>query len=455
MRVRARWVLPISAPPIEDGEVVTDGSVIEEVRPRPLDGRPIPDALDFGEAVILPGLVNSHSHIEYTALRGIAEDLPMIPWLRTLIAYKDQVPPERWASSAVLGAAELAAGGVTTVADCTDSGAALDGLLSIGLRGVVYKEAFGIADSVTVRQAVADLQTEVSLLARRAAGAPITIGISPHAVYTVRPDLMRALAAMARAAALPVSIHAAESQPEAELTLSGSGGYAEALCRRGIGWATPGKSVIAYLDELGALRPNTILAHCVNISAADRRVIQRTGTSVAICAKSNAKLGNGAAPLGLLMRATTDSTSTRAHARLGIGTDSAAGSNRLDMFEEMRFCLLVQRAVSRQADRPTARDMLTMATLGGARALGLDDRIGSLEPNKAADIAVIGLRSPVCVPVHDPYAAIVHTCTTHDVLLTVADGRVVADQSKPESSNVAEARLAVAETARGIVRSCT
>jgi len=398
-----------------------------EVRPRRIDGAPVADALDLGDAIIVPGLVNAHTHLEYTFLRGAVEDLPMFPWLDRLMAFKAQLEPEDYLASAMQGAAEAALGGVTTVADCTDSGMAAQAVARVGLRGIVYQEVFGIEERPSVPDTIGTMGKKLATLERDVAGSLVRVGIAPHSVYTVRADLFRALVQFAQKQDLPVCIHAAESQPECELVLTGTGVRAERFLRRGIEWEPPRCGVLEYLDGLGALRPGTLLVHCVQLSRADFRVLNLSGASVVYCPKSNAQLGNGVAPLTLLVQKTSDRlrSSPYLEGRCGIGTDSAVSNNKTDLLEELRFGLLIQRAWRRTAERPTAADVFALATLGGARALGLETQIGTLEPGKAADIAVFSLRGYHTSPCYDPVSAIVGSATAGDCVLTMAGGKLL------------------------------
>lgn len=417
MRLRARWVLPIEGEPIENGEVVIEGERIAEVRPRPVDGTPAADERDFGEAVIMPGLVNVHAHIDYTVMRGLLEDIAFFPWIRELTARKEAFDEEDWIASATMGAAEAVAGGVTTLGDCTSTGAALLGAKSLGLRGIVYQEVFGIDKSQTVREIIADLDLKVRALRRQASGTLLKVGISPHAPYTVREELFRGLAEYAEENASHVCIHASESAAEIELFRHGTGTIAEALARRGIEWEAPGRSPICFLREQGILSPNTLLVHGTQLSAGDRDHVCATGVSWAHCPKSNAKLGNGVMPLGLLQGCYPPNGT-----RIGLGSDSVASNNTMDMFEEMRFAVLMQRARSRRFDAMTARDALEMATLGGARALGMDREVGSLIPGKQADVIAVRLDDWNALPAYDPYNALVFAGSARDVTFTMIGG---------------------------------
>ena len=421
---RAAWVVTQAGPPIADGEVVVEDGRIAEVRPAT---RGTGDVRDLGESVILPGLINAHTHLDYTVMRGILEDIEFFPWIRELTMRKMALDPSDWAASAEWGAAEAVAGGITTIADCTDSGAALGGALSLGLSGVVYQEVFGIDDRLPVEPIVLELEEKVTALRRAAEGTRVRVGISPHAPYTVRPALFTALGEFARGAKLPVCIHAAESRAEAQLLRSGHGPIAEMLAGRGIGFAPPGNSTVAYFSQLGMLGPRTLLVHGVQLSAADLESARASGTSWVHCPKSNAKLGNGVAPLGLMGRGRQPES---IRPRLGLGSDSVASNNTMDMFEEMRFAVLMQRGARRRIDALTAPEALEMSTLGGARALGIDRETGSLEPGKYADLCVVGLDTLHSRPCYDPVSALVYAASARDVVLTMAGGAVLYDAGR-------------------------
>lgn len=456
MRLRAKWVLPDSATVLEDGEVIIENGLLVEVRARRIDGQPCTEARDLGNAILLPGLVNAHTHLEYTVLRGAVEDIPMFPWLDRLMELKALLEPDDWIASAICGAADAARGGVTTVADCTDSGAAAHGLSAVGLRGIVYQEVFGIGEDVPVEVALERLRTKLAVLARHTDPTLVRVGISPHSVYTVRPALLRAAAQYAQEHRLPVCIHAAESQPEVELLLAGTGVRAARLKERRIDWKAPRMGVLRYLADLDVLGPSTLLVHCVSLTSEDMEILQRSGSAVAYCPRSNAKLGNGAAHLATLITHTTTEASRAIGALgacVGLGTDSAVSSNNADMFEEMRLGLLVQRAMWRRAETPVAGDMLALATQGGARALELDRLIGSLHVGKAADLTAVrvGQRMQPC---YHPVQAVVHAAACHDVMLTMVNGEIVAERGRVHCERLTWARRRMRQAAHRIQRAC-
>ena len=411
----ARWVLPVDAAPIEDGEVVIEDGVIAAVRSArtPASGR-----RDLGEAVLMPGLVNAHSHLEYTALRGFLEDVPFFPWIRALTAAKAALKPEDWLWSARLGAMECLAAGVTTLGDNTDAGVTMRVLTETGLRGTVYQELFGIDHREPVAPILESLRVKIAAHRRLASGR-VSVGVSPHALYTIRPALFAALDEYVAGEGLPTSLHIAESGSESALTERGEGPFAEMYTRRGITWEAPRMTPTRYAADLGALGPSTLAVHCVHQTLADIALLATTGAAVIHCPKSNAKLGAGVAPLAVWLRTPG--------LRLGLGTDSAVSNNTLDLFEEMRFALLMQRAATQEVEAVTARDVARMATLGGAEAMGLSHLIGSLTPGKRADLIAVRLDRPHAVPATDPYSALVYTARADDVLFTLCDGEVLYD----------------------------
>ena len=376
-----------------------------------------PDAqrVELGEAALLPGLVNVHAHPELAMLRGALEELPFPEWIVRLMRVKRGVLGEAdYADAAAWTMVEAVRAGVTTLAATEASAAALGALREAGLRGLVYQEVFG-PDPRQAEEALAGLRASVERLRARETDL-VRVGISPHAPYTVSDALFRATAAYARAEALPLAVHTAESQAERELVAAGEGAFAPGLRRRGIATPVRGRSTLELFERLGVLAARPLLIHCVTLDAADVRRIADAGAAVAHCPVANAKLGHGVAPYPALRAAGV---------RVGLGTDSMGSNNRLDLLEEARFAALLHRADARSATLLPAAELLRLCTLDGARALGLDDRIGTLEPGKDADLCAVALDAPHVRPVHEPEPALVHAARGSDVLLTAVRGRVL------------------------------
>jgi 5-methylthioadenosine/S-adenosylhomocysteine deaminase len=440
--LRARWVLPMHLPPFENADVIMENGHIAEVRA----ASRLTPTVDLGNSAILPGFVNVHAHLEYTVLRGLLEDIAFFPWIRQLNALKQFVTEREWIASATLGAAEMLAAGITTIADACDAGATLSALIASGQRGIVYREVFGIEAEPPVEQTVRLLANKVaemqSHLARLGGEGRLQVGISPHAPYTVRPELFRALSEYANTHGLRQTIHLAESMAESALHETGTGAFAEMFTRRGIRWETPQCSPIAHAARCGALDAPTLAVHGVQATEEDVLLLRQKNTALAHCPKSNGKLAAGIAPLSLY----------RKHGvPVGLGTDSVVSNNNTDMFDEMRHAIFQARVREQQVEALTAREALAMATIGGAEALGLANDIGTLTRGKHADLCVVRLDGlHLCPATEDSVTeALVYSARASDVALTMVGGAVLYEMGHFPGLDVGRARfLSTATRAR-------
>src|SRR5215212_4866787 len=296
----ARWVLPISAPPIENGAVAVAGERIAGVGRHAEIVEQFPEfqVETFGDAIILPGLVNTHTHLELTAMRGYLEneETDFFAWLRKLTkARLELMTPDDIRVSATWGACEAVRAGITCVADASDSAMlSMLALRDVGLRGVIYQESFG-PDARLAEENFEKLKTKVEAL-RAVESDLVRAGVSPHAPYTVCGPQLELIAEFASTENLPLMTHAAESAAEEMFVREGCGAFAEGLARRAIEWKAPGVSTIQYLKQAGVLDVKPLLAHCIRVDDRDVETLRETGARVEHCPKSNAKLGHGRGP---------------------------------------------------------------------------------------------------------------------------------------------------------------
>jgi len=402
----ARWVLPVSTSPIENGAVAIEGQRIAGVGPRSEIVERFPEFRvdDFGEAVILPGLINTHTHLELTAMRGYLEneERDFFAWLRKLTrARLELMTPDDIQVSATWGACEAVRAGITCVGDASDSALmSMRALQQVGLRGVVYQESFG-PDARLAAENFEKLKVKLQEL-RAVESGLVRAGVSPHAPYTVCGPQLEMIADLAKSENLPVMMHAAESEAEELFLREGCGVFAEGLARRSIEWKAPGTSTIQYLKQTGILHTFPVLAHCIRVDDEDIETLRNNHAKVAHCPKSNAKLGHGRAPLGKFLEAGVI---------VGLGSDSVASNNTCDILEEARFATLLARA---GGSAITAGEALKAATLGG-----------ELTEGAQADLAVVSLRGLHQVPNYDPVATLIFSSSGRDVVLTVVAGREV------------------------------
>ncbi|HTI45783.1 MAG TPA: TRZ/ATZ family hydrolase [Casimicrobiaceae bacterium] len=408
LRIDATWVVPVEpAGVLTDHALIVDGGIIVDVVATTDTVRYAPRAqVSLPHHVLIPGLVNAHTHAAMTLLRGIADDVPLRPWLTDHIWPREGrfVSADFVYDGTLIGAAEMLRGGITC---CNDMyfhpDAAARAYEAAGMRALV---GVPILDFPTPYAADADAYLQRGLAARDAFkhSPRLTFALAPHAPYTVGDATWRKIVMYAGQLELPIETHVAETRAEVE----------EAR-------AQTGSAPLARLARLGATGPDFIAIHAVHLDAADIDLLATHGCHVVHCPASNMKLASGIAPV----------TALRARGiNVALGTDGAASNNRLDVLGEMRLASLIAKAATGDAAALPAAEVLHMATLGGARALGLGDTTGSLVPGKQADIAAIDLSGVQALPVYDPVSHIVHVAERADVShVWVAGAPVVADRA--------------------------
>ena len=393
----ADWVLPIEDPPIADGAVAIEDGRIAAVGRRDELGA----TAHYADAVIVPGFVNAHSHIEYAVYAGFGDSLTdFAEWILLHTERKQRIGWEQYVAIARLGAAECLRSGIATTGDCSFSGAAAVAMDELGMRGIAYLEVFG-ADPA---DALAQFE-ELRARAEPHVNGRVALGVSPHAPYSISPAVYRACSELG----LPLATHISESASEVRYLLDGGGAWET------ITWLVdpPGTTGTRLLAREGLLGPNVLAAHCVVVESDEIALLAEHDVAVAHCPRSNAYVGCGIAPLREL-RATG--------LRLGVGTDGVSSTPSHDFFDELRAVVMMARARERRPDAMTATEALELGTLGGARALGLDREVGSLVAGKRADLAVVSLAGSPYAPVEDPAAAVVFGGSPDRVLATFVDG---------------------------------
>jgi len=418
---------------IGNGAVAVDGSDIVAVDTAEAIQRQYrgTETVDAGGQVVLPGLINTHTHAPMVLYRGLADDLALMEWLTKYMfpAEAKTVSPEFVRAGTRLAALEMIQSGTTTYTDMYyfEEEIAKE-TKAAGLRGVLGQTViqFPVADAKTPADALARAEAFITAFK----GDPlITPAVAPHAMYTLDGATLMAARDLSMRHGVPTLIHVAETRDEVKIAQD-----------------QYKASPVGYLDGLGFLGPGVVAAHGVWVSAPEIAMLKQRGVGVSHNPESNMKLASGTAPVpGYLA----------AGVAIGLGTDGAASNNDLDMFEAMRTASLLHKLQTGDPRAVGARTALEMATMGGARALGMGDRIGSLEPGKRADLIVVSMNSARQTPMYDPISHLVYTTHGDDVRTTIVHGKVLMKDRKVltlnEASVLSDAR-GWAEKVRAAVR---
>ena len=395
--VSADWVVPVEGPPIEHGAIaIADDGTIAAVGPATEIGR----GEHHAGCVIVPGFVNAHSHLEYAVYAGFGDGLPFVPWIGMHIQRKGRIDVDDMTAIATVGAHECLRSGITTVGDCSFSGAAATAAAATGLRAIVYLEVFGRDASALDGFHETRARIEPALSDR------VRLGVSPHAPFTCTLEVYAACAELG----LPQATHLAESPAERDWLVSGSGDWsplAEFLV------PPPGQTGIRLLAAHGLLDRRLMAAHCVHVEPDEIELLATHGVGVAHCPRSNGYLGCGVAPVEELRSAGVP---------VSIATDSPASTPSFDLFEEVRCAITTARARAERPEAMSAATALELATLGGARVLGMESEVGSLVPGKQADLVVISVAGSAFNPVEDPVTAAVLGGSPERVTATLVAG---------------------------------
>ena len=388
------------------------------------------DTIDARGAVLMPGLINTHTHAPMVLYRGLADDLALMDWLQKYIfpAEAKTVTPEFVRAGTRLAVLEMIRSGTTTYADMYYFEEEIArATKAAGVRGVLGQTIikFPVADAKTPEEGLARTDRFI----REFAGDDLIVpAVAPHAMYTLDGATLKRVRQLADRDRVPVIIHLAETEAEVKTASDEH-------------QATP----VGYLESLGFFGPRTLAAHAVHLTAADIGILQKRGVGISHNPESNMKLASGTAPVPALRKAGVP---------VGLGTDGAASNNDLDMFEAMRQAAFLHKLQSKDPRTLPAGEVLAMATIEGARALGLHREIGSLEPGKRADLIVVGMDSARQTPMYDPLSHLVYATRGDDVQTTIVNGRVLMREKKvltlDETAVLAEARTLAQQVRKAV-----
>jgi 5-methylthioadenosine/S-adenosylhomocysteine deaminase len=421
--IKPRWVVPVepAGQVLEGHAVAVRDGLIEAIVPL-APGLPARfsdyPAWELRDHVLIPGLVNAHTHAAMALMRGMSDDLPLMRWLEDHIwpAEREHASPAMVRDGTLLACAEMLRGGVTCFNEmyffpeaALEAASAAGMRVALGIIVIDFPTAYASdpADYLRKGLMLRDLQGEQPL---------VSFCLAPHAPYTVSDGTFRQVVTLAAELDLPVHLHLHETEDE----------VARSVAEHGV-------RPIERMRRLGVLGPGLIAVHAVHLEGHEIQLLGSHACSVAHCPSSNLKLASGFAPVEALRKAGVN---------VCLGTDGAASNNRLDLMQEMRTAALLAKAVARDAQALPEHAALRAATLAGARALGLDGRIGSIEPGKAADLTAVALRGPELSPCYDPVSHLVYAAGRENVTHVWVNGelRVSDGELQPSAFSALDTR---------------
>jgi 5-methylthioadenosine/S-adenosylhomocysteine deaminase len=419
---------------ISPGAVAIEGTTIVGVgTPAEIAARfSAADTIDAAGTVVMPGLVNTHTHAPMVMYRGLADDLALMDWLQQYIfpAEAKTVSPEMVRVGTRLAALEMIQSGTTTFADMYYfEEEVARAARSAGLRGVLGETIIGfpVPDAKTPADA---LKRTEAFIEEFEGDELITPVPAPHSMYTVDQASLVASRQLADRHGVPMLIHLAETRDEVDIARQ-----------------KHKLSPVAYLDSIGVLGSRVVAAHCVWIDEADTAILKRSGVKISHNPESNMKLASGTAPVTRYLKEGLT---------VGLGTDGAASNNDLDMFEAMRQAAFLHKLATGNPQALPAATALEMATIGGARALGMDGKIGSLEVGKRADLVVVSMRGARQTPMYNAVSHLVYVARGDDVQTTIVNGRVLMRDRRvltlDEAAVLADARALAAKVRDAVKR---
>lgn len=410
--IKARWIVPVTSAPLEFGSLEIEGDRIvgvfnaQQTQERLRQSERAFAMRDFGNAIVIPGLINLHTHLDITATESFDNSSGLFDWIDGLIAICKTWAPETFLGSAQEGVRRIIASGTTCVLDSAYTGWSAQAISRAGLRAVVALEIFGLDETAADDAFRAWLQRREKLL-DSGISKLVTLAIAPHAPYSVSVPLLQTAVKWAEDEGVAATMHLAESQAELawlncgddrlDLFLEKQHRLPAGAAKR-IPFRACGLSPVEHLERNRLVSSQLILAHAVHVADSEMCRLAQAGVKIASCPRSNARLRNGTAPLRKFLENGI---------AVGFGTDSAASCDNLDVLAEARFAFNLNRAVDPQFPF-TAEDALRLLTIESAKALGMGNTIGSLEAGKQADIAIFNIASAGCFAEKHPYDALLY-----------------------------------------------
>ncbi|MEK6691866.1 MAG: amidohydrolase family protein [Nitrospirota bacterium] len=408
----AEMVLPVLSPPLNGCAVTVEDDSIIDIEPVQILEKKYPDAkrIDLKNAIIMPGLINIHTHLELSGLKGcFREGIDFIDWIKGLIEKKRVLKRAEYETGVANGIKELIGTGTTSVGEITSEDISPYMLDSYGIRGKVFYEVIGLSYFIS-KYIWFKKRAEIN----RFRGNGLTeAGISPHSCYSLTYGLLKRVGNYSIRHGLSLSSHISETKDESEFIRSGGGKIKELL--NGLGFDTPlpfhSYSPTFYFNELGLLRKDFIAAHAVWVDEKDMDIMKESSISVAHCPRSNLFLNVGKSPVIKLLKTGIN---------VGLGTDSLASNHSLNMWDEMRSAYKLHRD-----DGLSSHEIIKMATVNGAKALGLDDKVGTIEVGKKADLIAVKMPENLS---GDIYSDLIRE--TKNILITMVSGKILYQEEK-------------------------
>lgn len=406
----ARWIIPVEPAEtvLQDHAIAIDKGIIAAILPIAEANKKFTpnERVLLDNHALIPGLVNLHTHAAMTLMRGLADDLPLMQWLNNHIwpAESQHVSANYVFDGTRLACAEMIKGGITSFNDMYFfPEATAEAAIAAGIRAAIGMIVIDFP-STYASDTEDYLSKGLALREKYQQHPQLSFCFAPHAPYTVNDKAFTRILTYAEQLDLPVHTHLHETKDEIKLSLE-----------------SHGMRPIQRLHKLGLLGPNLIAVHMTQLTDDEIKLIAQQGCNIAHCPSSNMKLANGFSPIAKLLAKNVN---------IGLGTDSAASNNRLDMFEEMRLAALLAKAVSEQANVLTAHQALQMATLAGARALGIDHITGSLATGKAADITAVDFSDINLTPCYDPASHLIYAAGREQVSHVWVNGKILLNEGQ-------------------------